>query len=745
MSRSSIARRLVGVLVALGLVASWPAPAAAHAELVEGSPAPNASLVEGPDLVVLTFTESIDPDNAFIDVIDAGQRPLDTGAVEVSPDGREAQVTLPELEPGVYTVTYQVVSTVDGHATTGLYAFLVDPTGAAPPPTDSSASSSPSVDPLTIAARWAGLAAALVAMGSMLLWSLSGRSVLLGRSLPDHPPWTLVAVASGGSALGLVAYLALAARPIAAAAGSSGTGIPFDPAAPFGWTPFAVAMRASIGASLVVAGIAAWGAVAGGRWRWTGGLTALLGVSLGGMSLAAHAASAGGIGFALIDWLHLLGVAAWLGALPAALVLGTRGGTSVPGMTRALLRRHGRVALVAVPVVVLTGIANSPLVLGSGRDLVASDYGNLLIAKATLLSVAVAIGAVNHLALRGRGRAAVLALVGAELVVAVMAVSAAATMVTIQPASARQPVLATAPVNPAHLFATLGPSRVHVAVSLPSPGNQSYRLTVTDAESGLPREDVQKVFLGFRPPANTDLPPQRVELETDARGGGLYATNGAFTPVDGEWELEVVVRRAGERDETVVFELPVSSPGAAELGPPPSSGVDVPAPIALTWTLLPPGQLAWLVPATLLAALLLANRLPAGAGRSALRGAFLTALLVMGIGAGTRGLVTAANTPTEDALRDRDVAAGDARRGERVYLANCSSCHGARGEGDGPVRTLPEAGSLAQVVPNATDAELSYRIAYGVAGTPMPAFAGLLTAEERNDLIAHLRTRFGDE
>ena len=744
MSRSSIARRLLGGFVVLGLMAASPAPAAAHAELVAGTPAPNASLVEGPERIVLTFSEPIDPDNAFVDVIDSGQHSLDIGPAEVSPDGREARVTLPELEPGVYTVTYQVVSIVDGHATTGLYAFLVDPTGAAPPPTDTSASSSPSVDPLTIAARWAGLAAALVAMGSMLLWSLSGRSVLLGRSLQDQPPWALVAMASGASAIGLIAYLALAARPIAAAAGSTGTGIPFDPAAPFGWTPFALAMRASIGASLVVAAIAAWRAVVKRSSRGAGTVLALLAVTLGGMSLAAHAASAGGLGFALIDWLHLLGVAAWLGALPAALVLGLRDQRRSSAMT-ALLRRHGRIALIAVPVVVLTGIANSPLVLGSGRDLVASDYGNLLVAKATLLSVAVAIGAVNHLALRGRGRAAVLALVGAELVVAVMAVSAAATMVTIQPAAARQPVLATAPVNPAHLFATLGPSRVHLAVSLPSPGNQSYRLTVTDSNTGLPRDDVQKVFLVFDPPAGSGVPSQRVELEADARGGGLYAVAGAFTPIDGEWGLEVVVRRAGEVDQTVSFELPVSSPGAAELGPPPATGIDVPAPIAFTWTLLPPGLLAWVVPAALLATLLLAGRLRAGGGRSILRGVLFTALVVMGIGAGTRGLVTAANAPTADVLADRPVAAGDAERGERVYLANCSSCHGPRGEGDGPVRTTPASGSLAGAVTDATDAELSYRIGYGVAGTPMPAFAGLLTSEERDDLIAYLRTRFGDE
>jgi mono/diheme cytochrome c family protein len=42
-------------------------------------------------------------------------------------------------------------------------------------------------------------------------------------------------------------------------------------------------------------------------------------------------------------------------------------------------------------------------------------------------------------------------------------------------------------------------------------------------------------------------------------------------------------------------------------------------------------------------------------------------------------------------------------------------------------------------------AELGYRIANGVAGTPMPAFAGVLSEPERLDLIAYLRSRWADD
>ena len=260
----------------------------------------------------------------------------------------------------------------------------------------------------------------------------------------------------------MIGYLWLSARPILDALGADATGLPFDVAGAFGWSPFAVAMRISVLAAIVAA-VAAIAVRRRRDGRAAAPVAILLAIGLAGMSVAAHAASYGGPAFAVVDWLHMLAAAAWLGALPALLVLAHRGrvagGPGARPLGGALLRRHGGLALVAAPLVALTGIANSPLVLGTPRDVVGSDYGNLLLAKATLLAVALGIGAVNHLALRGRGRAAIATMVLAEMAVAVLAVGVAATMVTIQPSSARQAVLTAPPVNPAHLFGAVGALR----------------------------------------------------------------------------------------------------------------------------------------------------------------------------------------------------------------------------------------------------------------------------------------------
>ncbi|HYI67519.1 MAG TPA: copper resistance protein CopC [Candidatus Limnocylindrales bacterium] len=723
-----------------------PAPLLAHAELAGSDPLPNASLVEGPDAVSMTFSEPIDPANASIRLLDAQLLPLDgLGAVIVDEAGTVARVDLPALEPGTYTVSYQVVSTVDGHATAGIFAFVVDPTGAQAPPARPPTSVSPSVDGWAVAARWLALLAAMVALGSLVTWWHAGRPTLEveAPTADRRPPWRLVAGAGGASVIGLALYLALAARPI----GATADGLPFDVVAPFGWTAFAIAMRVSLLSALAAALVAL--AMAHRRSRTDDrSLVALVGglmaISLAGMSAAGHASSLGGPLNAAIDWLHLVAAAAWLGGLPAIHALATRVravGGSRRNVAGEMLRRHGRLALVAGPLVVLTGLANSPLVLGTPRELVASSYGNLLLVKALLVSVALAIGAANHFLLRGRGRGHVAALVAAELLVAAVAVMAGATMVTIQPGATRQPVLAGPSVHPAHFFGEAGLSSIHASVSVPAPGRQTYRVTIRDAAAGTPRTDVQKVFLTFTPPAESGLDAQRAELEP-AEIDGLYAVTGAYTPLVGEWGLDVSVRREGARDESAPFELTVSEQSPPLIGPPPDTGVGVPAPLAVLWAVLPTGIAGWIPGLAAIAAFVAVGarwrRLVP------LRAGLLLIAAVSVLAAGSRSVVEAANRPTTAELAvHTDAGKGSADAGEPIYLANCASCHGADGSGDGPTQTLPEADPLAESLPALSDAEVSYRIANGLAGTPMPPFAASLTEQELRDLVSYLRQRWG--
>ena len=296
-------------------------------------------------------------------------------------------------------------------------------------------------------------------------------------------------------------------------------------------------------------------------------------------------------------------------------------------------------------------------------------------------------------------------------------------------------------VHPAHFFGEAGPSSIHASVSVPAPGRQTYQVTVRDLTDGIPRPDVQKVFMTFTPPAESGLAEQRAELEP-REIGGLYASTGAYTPVVGDWGLAVTVRRAGALDESVGFVLGVSELSPPLTGPPPDTGVGVPGPLAILWTILPSGIGGWIPGLVAVAAFI-------GLGMRSRRFVPVRAILVvvaaiLVLGAGSRSVVEAANRPTASELATHAEAGdGSADAGEPIYLANCASCHGTDGAGEGPTRTLPEPVPLAESLAAMSDAEVSYRIANGLAGTPMPAFAASLTEQERRDLVSYLRQRWG--
>ena len=83
----------------------------------------------------------------------------------------------------------------------------------------------------------------------------------------------------------------------------------------------------------------------------------------------------------------------------------------------------------------------------------------------------------------------------------------------------------------------------------------------------------------------------------------------------------------------------------------------------------------------------------------------------------------------------------DASAGERLFTANCASCHGPRGMGDGPgaaaISPKPPAIGNATTMADVTPAMMFRKISVGVTGTAMPAFAQL-TAEQRWNIVAYI-------
>lgn len=138
----------------------------------------------------------------------------------------------------------------------------------------------------------------------------------------------------------------------------------------------------------------------------TAGLFAVL--ALGALALSGHAGSASPRALAVIvDWLHLLAGAVWLGGIAVLTLLWlprlrARGHELRRAVMRELLPRFGRVALPAFMLVALTGAVNAYIQVRHPSLLWGSSYGRTLIVKSAVVCVIALLSYTHVFRLRPR-------------------------------------------------------------------------------------------------------------------------------------------------------------------------------------------------------------------------------------------------------------------------------------------------------------------------------------------------------
>src|SRR5437868_7513119 len=176
-------RRLSGTGAALVIAIGLASPVLAHALLASSQPAAGANLSSAPTEVVLTFTEAPDSKLSSIQVLGSTGTSVTTGpATAVAGSPSKLRVGLKGLKPGVYTVAWTTVSSVDGHLARGSFAFGV---GATPPSSgseSSQASGSSPVSPVAVIGRWLLYGGLIVLLGAafvaLIVFPVSPRPTL---------------------------------------------------------------------------------------------------------------------------------------------------------------------------------------------------------------------------------------------------------------------------------------------------------------------------------------------------------------------------------------------------------------------------------------------------------------------------------------------------------------------------------------------------------------------------------------
>ena len=122
-------------------------------------------------------------------------------------------------------------------------------------------------------------------------------------------------------------------------------------------------------------------------------------VFLASLAMISHAAAASIQPLGLLgDMLHLCAVGGWIGGLvPLVILLVRSGGSLALGeIVAAALQRFSTLSLFCVGVLVVSGISNSWLLVGSIHALFTTPYGRLLVFKLTLVAILIGLGARNR-------------------------------------------------------------------------------------------------------------------------------------------------------------------------------------------------------------------------------------------------------------------------------------------------------------------------------------------------------------
>ncbi len=510
------------VLVAL-MLGPWCAPAGAHARLVGSSPSADATVPTAPSEVRLTFDESVSVTDDGVRVLGPDGTDLSTSAAQSAGATSVVRSIDAGAIRGSVTVSYRVLS-ADGHVVSGSFSFSIGERSSGA--TGAGASGPWSARVLDVVGRWLAFSGLLLAGGTVVLASFEARR--LGPALLDRRRVLLGGVVATmvGAALALLGAAVGYGGSLSAVTGVLGDLLTSSQ------TGRITAIRVALAALLVVLVASRWLLT---RLAWLVALGVIVGVVLpafGGHATTVEPVLVG----TLVDALHLLTAAIWVGGL-GALALRWAG-------ERPQLPAFSQVAMIAAPVVVVTGLAGAWIHLGSLGDLTSTSYGQLLLGKSALVVAMLVLAVLNRRQLADATRAVLdlAASVRAEAALGLAVVALTAVLVVTPPP-------ASAIAQPVDVSAVAGDVAVQLQVVDAVAGSNQVHLFF-DRTSGGPAS-VDAVELRISAP---DVAERRVPL-VPISPSHASADDVVLTP--GRWSFRVNVVVKG-RPATADFEVPIS-------------------------------------------------------------------------------------------------------------------------------------------------------------------------------------------
>ncbi|MCC6176067.1 MAG: copper chaperone PCu(A)C [Chloroflexi bacterium] len=736
MTRLSLA--VCGSLVVALLLGLAPVPpASAHSALARSVPAGQAQLALPPSSIDLWFTEPLEPAFSSFELYDSTGDRRTVSGLQVDPADDKHLIGSPGvLPPGIYTVTYRTLSTLDGHEWRGSFSFaILTEDGGVPTGSAYSPDIVPNASLTNILGRWLSFVGLAIPMGGAMVlaivWQvgqprdgLSPGSERLYRRLAA----AALMLAAGGGLLQLQSQVdAVEASALSLLAGTR-----------FGtyWLARMLFLLAG-GVALALAAIAdarrrrrvERELLAGAAFATTGAIWAT--------TMLSHAAAAPGRFWAIVsDFVHFEVAALWIGGLVvlSALLIRARGKgrTIAPRAFLPVAVQFSGLASAGLYVLLITGIARSLGQLPAWSALWDSPYGWALLIKLMLIGAVLNVALLNRrIVLRRTGSRAretesaarLRRLLPVEAGLAVVVLASVAVLGQTPPVqrTSAEPLVLGGSYTDVKGDADL---RMHFQVTPARVGQNEIRVHVYRSDGSDPGvfERVRFTVLGVDGAGGGD------QVAGTAEGGGIFVVPSLLLSRAEPTDIQVDIQRQATDDVRLLYRVPVEGAPASNAGT--ASMFESPAPQLATGTVI------WLAVAAAALGVVLRWRRNRAGWRSTAKVAG-----AVGVFLATFGALSATDSrPT--AAEPLDFAAVE--RGRVMYSTNCATCHGTSGRGDGPdaAGLKPPPADFSVHVPYHDARALQSFVSNGVPGTAMPAWRDRLSDNEIRDLVHYLRSEW---
>ena len=527
--------RLAFVVVALLTVLAPAQLVSAHAILLTSEPAPSAVLDQSPTEIALFFNEFVDTVFGKVRILDSSGNDIQTvKPVRDASNKSVVRAPISPLEPGTYVVIWRVAS-ADSHPVQGSFTFQIGNTS-----TDVSGISNGQVlerhglASLFDVIRWVTYLGVVLLIGGIGLLQAVRTDRLSPRStLALMGGWAFAAL---GTLEGLIAY------------GPHISGYKIYKAVDL--SLLSETLTTQYGkmqlARLVLLGII--GALIAviqfrGTWWWKiGAWASLVGITLT-LSSSGHPVATNPVALSVgLDMLHMLAVSLWVGPLLIIVYDRNMWLANDESTSKPSLRWFSRTAGFAVPVIVVTGLIQSWLMMDGFGQILESRYGRTLIVKACLVIVLIALGGVSRVAMQQKSSGSLRQSMGIEVLFAII-------ILTITSALVAMPQKGT--IEPAPLSSTIFQGQMIVELSLTSArvGQSEVHVVIARADGTFVQIDSATARMSM---PSRNIPNGPIVLVETGSNHFSGVTEFAYS---GEWVVEILVKETAS--STTLFKIAV--------------------------------------------------------------------------------------------------------------------------------------------------------------------------------------------